>query len=325
MLLVLSSIINSAILNRYLGVELKGNYAVLMNYISLFALFLNLGIYHSFAYYRRKNQDDIKELKQKYIDIFTLQLIVYLLIPIIVYFKSDNITYTVAASILPLNVLTGQLGMMMLIEHLKFRSAVYIINSFLKLSFTTVVFLFFPQNIIYALSIMILYDVFFIIMYLTKLRIKPNLFKMDYKFMGRTIKFGFYPMLTGILSIMNYKFDVIILNQLVPVAQIGLYSTGAALAEYAWMIPDIFKEVMFSRTAKKNSIEDITFSLRVSTALIAGVIIFIITFGKQILFMLYGNEFVPAYGVTIAIFAGVPVMMYYKILSFQKNKCWHRQ
>lgn len=40
----------------------------------------------------------------------------------------------------------------------------------------------------------------------------------------------------------------------IPDTEIGFYSLGVSLSEYGWLIPDAFREVLFSRTAKDDAI-----------------------------------------------------------------------
>lgn len=313
--LIFTSLIFTSLITRYLGTDLRGEYAFIMSAVNLLVLVFNLGIYHSYAFNRKKREHSPSVLKQKYLNVYTLQFLVYLALPFIIYLTTSNLIYSIASVLVPLNVLAGQLGMMMLIEDLKYRSKAYIVSATVKIIGVTIVYVFFEQYIILSFFIIALHDLLLIILYFFKLRIMPNIFAIDILFIKKAILFGIFPMLTSVFSVMNYNFDMIILKGMVDVSYIGLYSTGVVLAEYLWMIPDIFKEVMFKKSAREDAVEDVKFSVRVSTVLIIFVMIFTILFGKTILSILFGQEFIPAYNVTVILILGVPMMMYYKIIA----------
>ena len=66
------------------------------------------------------------------------------------------------------------------------------------------------------------------------------------------LKFGFFPMLALLLTSLNYKIDIIMLNMSrnITMAQIGVYSIGVALADKTVYIPDAVKEILLSKLAK---------------------------------------------------------------------------
>jgi len=81
-----------------------------------------------------------------------------------------------------------------------------------------------------------------------------NLINLDFKVASRAIKFGIFPMLSTLLITSNYRVDVIIMKQFLDYREIGYYIVGVELANKVWLISNAFKEVVFSKTAKKDSI-----------------------------------------------------------------------
>ena len=83
---------------------------------------------------------------------------------------------------------------------------------------------------------------------------KPKItLKLNSKLMTREVlKFSFFPMLTSLLTILNYNMDVIILNFFVENREIGLYSLAVTFASMLWIIPDAFKDVLFNKTAQND-------------------------------------------------------------------------
>ena len=73
-------------------------------------------------------------------------------------------------------------------------------------------------------------------------------------------------MITTLMLTLNYRVDTLMMGYLyhIPDTEIGFYSLGVSLSEYGWLIPDAFREVLFSRTAKDDAIEEVTMSMKVN-------------------------------------------------------------
>lgn len=70
---------NSVLINRCLGVELRGEYTAITNLASLLQLLLNLGIGNAYPMYKRKDPDNAKTI---FSTVLYCQLILYLCIAI---------------------------------------------------------------------------------------------------------------------------------------------------------------------------------------------------------------------------------------------------
>jgi O-antigen/teichoic acid export membrane protein len=132
--------------------------------------------------------------------------------------------------------------------------------------------------------------------------------------MFKTIKFGILPMLNFLMITLNYTIDTVILKLFVDYRHIGYYSVGIGLVGSAWVIPDAFKEVLFGKTAKSDSIEDILLSIKITFYFSLAMILLVILLGKYVIVFLYGKEFLPAYIVTNVIFVGTLSMIFYKLI-----------
>ncbi|MCL2489751.1 MAG: polysaccharide biosynthesis C-terminal domain-containing protein [Propionibacteriaceae bacterium] len=127
---------------------------------------------------------------------------------------------------------------------------------------------------------------------------------------------GFIPMLTNVLVVINYRIDVVMLGWLhVDYYYIGLYAVGVSVAEYCWVIPDAFKDVMINRTAKDKAITSLTFSLRVSMTILVVIFVVLVFACRFLISLAYGSAFAEASNVTILMLVGVYSMVYAKILG----------
>jgi O-antigen/teichoic acid export membrane protein len=132
----------------------------------------------------------------------------------------------------------------------------------------------------------------------------------------KVVRFGYLPMLSFLLITLNYKVDVLMLEGASSITnvQLSYYTTGVSIAELAWFIPDVFKEVLFNKTAKKNNYKEISSILRVSNAVLIVIILAVIVLGRFMIRLFYGQVFAPAYEVTILLFLGIPAMSWFKII-----------
>ncbi len=129
------------------------------------------------------------------------------------------------------------------------------------------------------------------------------------------LQFGFIPMLSGFLATINYSIDIIFLKKIGLPDELSLYSLAANIVNYVWLIPDAFKSVLFSKSAKSFDVESIELSSQISISFIALCFIGFAILGKPILNILYGSDFDNSYGPTLLLIIGAFSMSIYKILG----------
>lgn len=303
-------VIVSIFLTRYSGAELKGEYAVISNTLSIFALFANLGIYQAYPKYKR---DGCIDVKKKFVNIFYLQFIFLCLIAILCVIADFN---SVVFVLLPLVVLSNQLNFVVMVEDVYFKNKANILSSIVNVIYTLVLYFFCERNLVFLLGSLVIVDLFLDCIYLIKLKVKPDFSCLSFGFVFEILKYSFVPMLSSLLVSLNYKFDIIMLDMFhINNFYIGQYSLAVSLVGYAWLIPDIFKEVLFSKTAMNDSVNEINICLKISNFFCIVCTILICLFGYFAIYILFGEEFLSAYPVLMILFLGVPAMSWFKIIS----------
>lgn len=310
---VLVGVFTSAMINRYLGPEGKGEYAFVISLVNLVVIAGNFGFYQSYPKSKRQKMPNITE---KYVDVFFTQFIVYLGIATILsfFFKGESL-YISALFLVPIQVLVAQFGMVALVEFINFRQKLQFFTTFLNLLLTALIFFFAPRHVLFIMGMLFLKDIIFIVMYLIKIRYIPHPFRVEKNFLKMLFSFGFVAMISAFLLTLNYKADIIMLRLFVDDAQIGLYSVGVALAEYVWLIPDAFKEVLFARTARDDAIGEIMSSIRINLCICLFIMIGMVLLGRPFISVMYGAEYLDSYAVTCVILFGVPAMILYKMTT----------
>lgn len=309
--IVILGVANSVLINRSLGPSMKGEYAYILNIASLVVLILNLGIYQSYPFYRRKK---VPALREKYNSIVFLQFAAYMLLAIILLLFNRQQSWFFIFTLVPIMVLSRQLNFISLIENVKLRNTINMLDEFLYTAVTLVIFLVAPHNITILIAALYIKEIAAVVTIVVLYKLKFSISSFNMQFLSEILRFGFFPMLTMLLITMNYQVDVLILKWYVSFEQIGYYTIGVGLANQAWVIPDAFKDVLFAKTARDDALRDIKFSLIFNLLFSIGIFILFAFAGKYVIMILYGMEFIPAYQVTLIIFFGTISMVLFKLL-----------
>ncbi len=310
-IIIIFGILSGVFINRFLGPSLKGEYTFLLNTINFFALFLNLGIYQSYPYFQRKNDENLHNI---YINIIFFQFLFYFFIFLVIISIIKEFYIQFILILLPQFILSKQLTFILLVKNPNLKNLALIANHFSFMLLLLLLYIFAERSKSYMYLIIFLQEIILIIILLLLFRIKINPFKINFTHLKESIKFGIFPMLTSVLIFLNTNIDIFILKKYVNFYEIGIYSVGVGLASMVWSLTDSFKEVIFSKTSKNDSIPEIKFSIKINLYLSILILVVFIIFGEFIIGFLYGTEFIGAYMVVVIFFIGNIPMIFYKII-----------
>ncbi|MBQ3005020.1 MAG: polysaccharide biosynthesis C-terminal domain-containing protein, partial [Clostridia bacterium] len=159
-------------------------------------------------------------------------------------------------------------------------------------------------------------NILLVILHLRKLPVKTAFRSFDIKLLGQVIKYGFFPMLSGLLLVINFKLDVIFLSAFnIDNFQIGLFSTALAIIEYMALIPGVFNDVLYNHAAKTNPINEIIFSIKTITVVTFVAAIFVAVIAKPALVILYGHEFSGAAPAIWVLLLGRFSLVFFKLIG----------
>lgn len=319
---ILLGILISAFVNRALGPELKGEYAYIANLVSMISIIGGIGIYQLYPYYLRSNKT--KQTKLKFINLTLHLSLIYVFISIIVTLVvmvtvgvEQGAILVISSFICITSIGSTQLLMFASIEDFKCAKVANVIAYIVKFLLMLNVFLVAKKSVWAVLLVDFAFNVVSMLASMLILQFRVKAFRFDWKFLWEILKKGCIPMLFSLLLTLNYKIDVIYMKTFtsLPLAQIGIYSVGIQLAEYIWTIPDIFKEVLYSKTARETNVKEVLWCMRLSFYIELIFLVFIFVFGDKVLVLLYGAEYVDAINVTKLIFSGVLAMTLFKLLT----------
>ena len=311
---VVIGLIASSYSNRFLGPELKGELGRISSMISIVAVTANFGLYQPYPYYKRQNEPDVLD---KFLRIFLLQFIAYTVIGIFAAAALNSFALTAVCLIAPIQVLANQLSFMIMVEDVKYKNKIFFTARITNTLITILAFYTMNRTILVSLALVVVGDLITVIMALRRMKRMPNPLRADLRFAAKIVPFGFVSMITTLMITLNYRVDTLMMGYMfgIPDIEIGFYTLGVSLSEYGWLIPDAFREVLFSRTAKDDAIGEVTMSMKVNLYLTLCMIVGILLLGKPVIWLLAGAEYLPAYPVTVLLIAGIIPMSYFKIIG----------
>ena len=299
---------------RYLGAEIKGQVATVNSIVSITSIVFGLGIYHAYPYFKRKSDVDILPIFMK---ISMLLLAVYASVSAlaILFFKLSA-KYIAVFIITPLLAYDGIVSYVTLIEVPNRRSVTDMAVNISELLLLIILWLVAPPSFVIGVFIITIKDVAKAIIFTFWWRKRifvPS--ESIWPWLLKVGKFGFFPMLSLLMSTLNYRVDILMLDGHVVDAAIGVYSVGVQLAERIWMVPDAMKGVMVSHIAKGKNADEVAYVIRICNTVCLFIVLLIIVIGKQFIDFVFGAEYTGAYQVTLILLAGVFCMIYYKTIA----------
>ena len=301
---------------RFLGAEIKGQVATVNSIVSVTEIVFGFGIYQAYPYYKRKNENDILPIFMK-LALGMLAAGMTVAVAIIALFNI-SLKYIAVFVFTPLMVYDVIVSNITLIEEPNKRNLTDMLVMFGELILVIALWLFAKPSFALGLIIIIIKNItkaIILTMFWRKRIFVASERAIDW--LPRLVKFGFFPMLSLLMSTLNYRVDVIMLDGRVADSLIGIYSVGVALAERIWMIPDAIQGVMSAKLAKGKDATETAFAARLCNTgclvLIAG----IIALGKPFINIVFGAEYNGAYEITLLLLMGAFAMVYYKtIISY---------
>ncbi|MBD2845941.1 polysaccharide biosynthesis C-terminal domain-containing protein, partial [Paenibacillus sp. IB182496] len=118
---------------------------------------------------------------------------------------------------------------------------------------------------------------------------------------------------------LNYRIDVLMLERMASVREVGLYTVGTTLAELIWQLPAAAGMVLFAKSAGSKSEGEATRRaaklLRVMLPVLIAVCLGLGVFAPLAVDLLYGADFDGSAQVIRLLLPGIVVMTFFKILN----------
>lgn len=311
---VFIALVYSAFYNRYLGASLKGEAAIVSNYLSLISAFACVGMYQAYPFYKKKEGDVfypfLNTMTSAYILLLVVSVGFALLCPGI------NPNLRLAVVLVPIHSYIRHINYVVTIEEPRRRSISYLLISTLDLMVVVTFFAFSEATYKHMVEILLIQAAINLAISYSNLKAKLSHFRFTLSLLPKYMCYGFMPMITLFLMTVNYRVDILMLEQFdgVTTAQIGIYSVGVMLAEKVWLLPDTVKDILLSRLCKGEGTEEVAKITRICLAVVLVLIVFVALLSGLFVEIVYGAEYAGADTVTLIMLLGVIGMIFYKMV-----------
>ena len=327
-------LVQTVAMARFLGPELRGDLAFDLSIIGVANIVLSFGLFDAYAYFKRHRAQDALE-RASYLDIFMSTLAVLYGAMAVVAIITTGVVVLVAGEFtrpalyllaVPLWSFSLISGYVMLIESLNRRNLALFCLSGIEMSIALVLLLFAPRYYLLGIGASVAIEIAKAIYFTSAIHFRFSLGLVTLRHIGELARFGFVPMLSVLLTTINYRIDVILLGSSpsVSAASVGVYAIGMALAEKSMTIGDSMREVLASRLAGGRGEQEVARAMRISFTVTLVMTLAIVALGQPFISILYGSAYDNAYAVTAIILLGTAWMVFFKMIA-QYNVMRRRQ
>lgn len=313
---VVVGVFHASFLARFLGPELKGVAASIMSIVSVGCILITCGIHQAFPYYRRKDssQNCLNKFCSTTLIIYS---VLFVLAGIILFLIPTGLVIKVSILLIPVFGYETIMNYVFLIEYPKKRNFINLIASFTE---TIVLLLFWivlkPNNFLMIIGISIA-TIIRAIGSTVYVRFSFIYKELSFRYLWELLKFGWIPMIALLLTMLNSRLDIIMLNgfTFISAYQVGIYSTGIGLAEKALFIPDAIREILLGKLVAGKEKDEVAKACRLGVFISTVITVFILFFGKSVISILFGDEYLTAYPITVVCTLGTVFMVFIKMIS----------
>ncbi len=321
-----AGLLTSILIARVLGPAKNGEIAAILVYPSLFMSLGTLGIRQSTTYLVGKKTFPLVDIKSSIAKIWSYSSVISILFSslLLVYFnKVTQDPIIIALAVIPIpfylfnsynaGIFLGKnnIGLFNKINWIP--PVIILLISFLF------IFLFDCGIEGYLFAILIANLCTFLILFI-KYRFWTSFMLTTKRIVSKKlINLGLMYAISLFIITLNYKFDIILLNQLSTAENTGIYAKGAGIAQYLWQVPMLFSTIIFAGSA--NSKNNLKYSFKVFrllrvTFIFSLFIAFIIfLFSEHLVVFLFGSAFLNSSTSIDILLPGVVLLMFFKVLN----------
>jgi O-antigen/teichoic acid export membrane protein len=335
-LMIVFGLTTSIIVARVLGPDKNGVIAALLVYPSLFMSIGSLGIRQSTTYFLGKGIFSENQIKTAITQIwlFTTVFSIAVCFVLMRYFsKSGENLWLVILALSPIPFMlfnTYNSGIFLGKNQISIFNKINWIPTLVVFVITTILVLWLSFDISGYLIALIGGPLLisFILLFKNKF-IQAFSFNYNWKIIRKMLSLGLVYALALLIINLNYKIDIILLDNLSTSFETGIYSKGVSITEYLWQIPMLLSTVVFARSAVSK--DDKAFSVKVAQLLrlsflaigLAALVLFLLS--KFIIILMYGESFSGSVMVLNILLPGVLLLTIFKVINMDlsgKGKPW---
>jgi O-antigen/teichoic acid export membrane protein len=144
-------------------------------------------------------------------------------------------------------------------------------------------------------------------------------FRWDPALVKGTLRFGVQQNVAIFLDVLNYRFDMLLVNYFLNPAAVGFYATSLVIPEKLWNIPNVLSTVLHSRVAhagdENDANRDTALVSRITVLIIGVSCVAILLLGRLLIRLLYQDRFLPAVTPMLVLLPGILMISIAKVLT----------
>lgn len=144
-------------------------------------------------------------------------------------------------------------------------------------------------------------------------------FRWDPGIVKGTLRFGVQQNVATFLDVLNYRFDMLLVNYFLDPAYVGFYSISLVIPEKLWNVPNILSSVLHPRVAhagnENDANRDTAQVSRITVLIIGAACIAILLVGGLLIRLLYSDRFLPAVAPMLILLPGILMISISKVLT----------
>lgn len=323
---IILSLLQGVVIARWLGPELNGIMAALLVYPSLFISIGSLGISQSTTFFTAKKTYTDEQIATAVIQMWILSSLLSLIACyyLIANFSDSGDNFLlVTLAIVPIpfnlfNIYTS--GVFLGKNQIANFNQVNWVPPLIVFIATVILVIIYELSLLGAMIALISGPAI-----MTGIMMLQNKFfecfslKLEWQVIKSMLSLGIIYAIALLAINLNYKIDIILIDNLSSSYETGIYSKGSALVQNLWQIPMLLSTIIFARSATAK--DQYNFSLKVCRLLrlsfipiiIAGILLCI--FADMIITLLYGPAFRESSQVLIFLMPGVILLVIFKVLN----------
>lgn len=320
------SFIISILLARLLGPQGKGVVTALFVIPNMMVSLADLGVRQASSYYIGQKKYSVQEVLSSSLFLWILTSIASVIVVLIYYTVPFTETYSIVLisiglAYVPIKILVSYLNGVLQGQQLIGNMNIKVLIEFSVRLLIVIVLVWILDLGVTGAALATVIPTFSVFFYSRKMVSKTAEFKIQYLpgIPQDMFQKGIIYALALFVLQLNYKVDIVLLENMVSSSDLGIYSVGVTLAELIWQVPAAVAVVLFARSANSKSDKEASNRsakllrlswiplLIVSTVFWLGAPLFV-----QIL---YGEAFVLAGNVIRLLLPGIVVMVLFKILN----------
>ena len=318
-MLVLIGLLFSALSSRYFGSEIKGEVAYISTVVSTVAIVTSFGLHQAYPFFRKTYGVD--QVKKFYFNTVLALHALYLFLCILLSGFVNSFEIKIIILFIPLSSFHRISTYVATIEKPNVFQLFELIIEIIEVIVLAILLFSSSCNLYIALAIIYTKD--FVVAVISCLIIHEsiNVENVNISLLFKLLKYGFMPMISLMLSTLNYQIDIAMMKHLdcISTSEIGVYSIGVALANKILLIPEAIKTILLARISRDKGPSEVAMVTRTCLPITLFISLGMLAFGKPFINFVYGGEYSYAYYVTIATLIGINAIMFYKFIATYYN------